>query len=152
MVIGIIGESCTGKSSLATMLKDRLDVKVFSGKDYLRLAKNEQIAKKLFEQQLAEAMSGANLVYVIAEREHLELLPRRAVRVLMTADMDLILERFASRMHGTLPPPVKTMLERKHGIFDGEPADFHIHNSMDTDKVSRLIVDRIKGENVSCSD
>lgn len=26
-------------------------------------------------------------------------------------------------MHGVLPPPVKAMLERKHGMFDDEPRD-----------------------------
>lgn len=39
MVIALIGESCTGKSTLAGMLKEKLGALVFSGKDYLRLAK-----------------------------------------------------------------------------------------------------------------
>lgn len=130
MVIGIFGESCVGKSTLAVALKERLDATVYTGKDYLRLAKNEAIARKLFEKQLKEAMEGENIIYVISENEHLQLLPPGAVRVLMTADLELILERFAVRMRGTLPPSVKAMLEKKHGIFNAEQHDFHFHNGV----------------------
>lgn len=131
MLIAIIGESCVGKSTLADRLKQRLNAEVFTGKDYLRMAKNEAIAKKLFEKKLAGAVSGENIIYVISEKEHLALLPEGTVRVLMTADLPLILERFAVRMRGTLPPPVKTMLEKKHGIFDAEKYDIHFHNGAD---------------------
>lgn len=135
MVIGIIGESCVGKSTLADALKERLGCQIFTGKDYLRLAKNEVIAKKMFEKLLKEAVTGETVIYVISEREHVALLPEGAVRVLMTADLQLIEERFAARMHGILPSPVKTMLERKHGCFDEESCDFHIHNGADVEIV-----------------
>lgn len=39
MVVGIIGESCTGKSTLADKLKSLVDAEVYTGKDYLRLAR-----------------------------------------------------------------------------------------------------------------
>ena len=129
MLIGIIGESCVGKSTLADQLKERLNATVYTGKDYLRLAKNEAIATKLFERKLKEAVTGEHVIYVISEKEHLVLLPEGAVRVLVTADLELILERFSARMRGTLPPPVRQMLERKHGVFDSCSYDFHIHNS-----------------------
>ena len=58
MLIGIIGESCTGKSTLADRLKAQLNAEVFTGKDYLRLAKNETIAQKLFIKRLEEAKTG----------------------------------------------------------------------------------------------
>ena len=48
MVIALIGESCTGKSTLAGMLKEKLGALVFSGKDYLRLAKGEGDARQAF--------------------------------------------------------------------------------------------------------
>lgn len=139
MVIGIIGESCVGKSTLADALKEKLCAEVITGKDYLRLAKNEAIAKKLFQKKLEEALDGDHIVYVISEREHLALLPDGAVRVLMTADLELILERFAQRMRGNLPAPVKAMLEKKHGIFDAERRDYHIHNNENTDTVCGAI-------------
>ncbi|MBR4290927.1 MAG: hypothetical protein IKT52_09860 [Oscillospiraceae bacterium] len=140
MVIGILGESCVGKSTLADKLKDRLGAEVFTGKDYLRLAKSEAVAKKLFQKKLEQAVSGENIVYVITEREHLSLLPDGAVRVLMTADLELILERFALRMRGNLPDPVKAMLQKKHGCFDAEHCDYHIHNNAETDAVCDAVL------------
>lgn len=142
MLIAIIGESCVGKSTLAEQLKNCLDAQIYTGKDYLRLAKNETIAQKMFEKKLAEAVTGDNILYVISEREHLALLPQGAVRVLMTADLELLLERFTARMRGTLPPPVKQMLEKKHGAFDAVTHDYHIHNSEGAEEVCR----RITGE------
>lgn len=135
MVVALIGESCTGKSTLAQELKVRLDAEVYTGKDYLRLAKNEAIAAKLFRKKLEQAVDGDAVIYVIAEKEHLALLPEKAVTVLVTADLELILERFARRMHGTLPTPVKTMLEKNHGIFDEICHDYHIHNGNDAERI-----------------
>lgn len=45
MVIGIFGESCVGKSTLAELLKEKIDAQVYSGKDYLRLNKNDASKK-----------------------------------------------------------------------------------------------------------
>lgn len=143
MVIAIFGESCVGKSTLADKLKEKLPAEVITGKDYLRLAKNEAIAKKLFQKKLMEALSGSHIVYVISEPEHLALVPDGAVRVLMTADLSLILERFATRMRGNLPAPVQIMLEKKHGLFDHERCDYHIHNNEDADTVCDAICIRI---------
>ena len=126
MVIGIIGESCTGKSTLAETLNQSMEVEIYTGKDYLRLAKNEAIALKLFQKKLQEAVLGEHILYVISEKEQLELLPEKSVRVLVTADLTQIKERFAHRMHGNLPAPVAAMLERKHGCFDEIPHDIHV--------------------------
>ena len=126
MVIGIFGESCTGKSTLAEKIAGSLPCEVFTGKDYLRLAKNENIAKVMFQKKLTAAVNGDNVIYVISEKEHLSLLPEGAFRVLVTAELETIKSRFAQRMHGNLPAPVATMLEKKHGCFDAEPHDIHI--------------------------
>lgn len=126
MLIAIFGESCTGKSTLAGMLAERLGGEVWTGKDYLRLAKDEAGAKKQFAEKLRAAVTGGPLIYVIAEKEHLAFLPEGTVRVLVTAELETIKERFAARMHGKLPPPVAAMLERNHGCFDEEVCDFHV--------------------------
>jgi cytidylate kinase len=130
MVIGIFGESCTGKSTLAQMISERFSCEVITGKDYLRLAKNESIAKALFQKKLLAAVSGENLIYVISEKEHLPLLPELACRILVTADLETIKSRFAQRMRGNLPAPVAAMLEKKHGCFDGESHDIHVISGM----------------------
>ena len=126
MVIGIFGESCKGKTTLAAQLKESINAQVYTGKDYLRLEKNEAAAKQSFQEKLCEAIHGENIIYVISEKEHLALLPDGSTRVLVTADLETIKTRFAERMHGNLPAPVAAMLERKHGCFDTEPHDIHV--------------------------
>ena len=136
MVIGIFGESCTGKSTLAQKIAARIPSEVFTDKDWLRLAKNEGIAKAMFQKKLAAAVNGEHMLYVIAEKEHLPLLPEGAVRILVTADLETIKNRFAQRMRGNLPAPVAAMLEKKHGCFDNEPHDIHvISGETDLDEV-----------------
>ena len=145
MVIGIFGESCTGKSTLADKISAKYPCEVFTGKDYLRLAKNENIAKLMFQKKLAAAVHGDNIIYVISEKEHLPLLPDGAFRILVTADLELIKSRFAQRMRGNLPAPVEAMLEKKHGCFDAEPYDIHVVSGQ-TDLDS--VMERIHAANV----
>ena len=76
------------------------------------MAKSESEAVSLFREKLCQAMLGDNIIYVIADPEHVKLLPDGAIRVLVTADLETIKERFAARMHGNLPAPVALMLER----------------------------------------
>ncbi len=126
MVIAIIGESCTGKTTLAEKLKEVFGGEIYTGRDYLRLAKNEGTARELFQKKLETAVDGGTVIYVISEKEHLSLLPGKAVRILVTADLSKIKERFAQRMHGNLPAPVDAMLTQKHGCFDGIGHDIHV--------------------------
>ncbi len=124
MVIAIFGESCTGKSTIAECLKGELGARVFSGRDYLRLAKTEQEARAKFKEMLENGEEPA--IYVLSEKQDLGLLPKNCLRVLVTADLALIKERFAKRTGGVLPPPVEKMLKSKHGMFNGEPRDLWI--------------------------
>ena len=110
MVIGIFGESCTGKSMLADKLKESINAQVYTGRDYLRMEKNEAAAMQSFQKKLYQAVNGENIIYVISEKEHLPLLPDGSIRVLVTADLEIIKTRFAARMHGNLPAPVAAML------------------------------------------
>ena len=142
MVIGIFGESCTGKSTLAAELSQRTGAAVYTGKEYIKLAKNEAESQKIFTGMLQDAVTGPEtVVYVISEREHLPLLPEKAVRVLVTADLDVIKERFAKRMNGRLPAPVASMLEKKHGMFDGEKHDLHVHSAEDVSQMCNRILE-----------
>lgn len=141
MIIGLIGESCTGKSTIADELSKRINAKVYTGKDYIKIAKNELEAKRQFTQLLAsKEESPEHIIYVISEKEHLPLLPPKSIRVLVSADLDLIKERFTRRMNGNLPSPIAAMLEKKHGIFDDEKHDLHINN---TNESLEIICDQI---------
>ena len=124
MVIGIIGENCSGKSTLAEKIKAELGAEIVTGKDYLRMAKSESEAVSLFREKLRKAVSGDNIIYVIADPEHVKLLPDGAIRILVTTDLETIKERFRARMRGNLPAPVALMLERKHGMFDSGEYDY----------------------------
>ena len=124
MVIGIIGENCSGKSTLAESIQKALGGEIVTGKDYLRLAKSESEARMIFQNKLKDAVNGSNVIYVISEPEHLSLLPEEAVRILVHADLDTIKARFRNRMRGNLPAPVAQMLEKKHGVFDGGDYDY----------------------------
>ena len=146
MVICLFGESCTGKSTIAEQLKKKVDAKVFTGKDYIKLAKNEADAKKQFMEllQLNETTNEV-YVYVVSEKEHLALLPEKTIRVLVTAELDVIKERFSIRMNGNMPAPVAKMLESKHGMFNNEKYDLHIHGAADdVDEVCNKICSLIK--------
>ena len=129
MLIAIIGESCVGKTSLANELKDRIDAKVFSGKDFLKLEKNPFVAIDKFKQLLKESINGQNIIYVIADQEQLDLLPEKAIKIVLTADLNIIKDRFKKRMNGQLPKPVEIMLEKKHGVFNHIDYDLLINNN-----------------------
>ena len=144
MVIGIFGESCTGKSTLAEKIAASFPCEVFTGKDFLRLAKNENIAKVMFQKKLTAALTGESIIYVISEKEHLPLFPEGTLRILVTADLELIKARFAERMRGNLPAPVAAMLEKKHGCFDAEQYDIHVvSGETDLDAVVEQIKSRL---------
>ena len=128
MVVGIIGESCTGKSTIAKLLAEELGAKVYSGKDYLRLAKGEAEAKRILREMMCE--SGISIIYIISEMEHLSLLAENAFRVLVTADVDSIKQRFAKRLNGSLPAPVSAMIEIKHGMLDDQRYDVRLNTDL----------------------
>ena len=44
MVIGLIGENCTGKSTLAERIGAAIGAEIVTGKDYLRMAASESEA------------------------------------------------------------------------------------------------------------
>ncbi|MDO4573456.1 MAG: hypothetical protein Q4C13_08805 [Clostridia bacterium] len=142
MLIALIGESCAGKSTIAALLKEPLSAAIYSGRDYLRLAKNEAEAETRFKAMLAAAVAGEkNMLYVISERAQLALLPPGTRRVHVTAPPALIRERFAARMGGALPPPVERMLEARHGMFDGEPCALTIDSAaMTPEEAARAIL------------
>ncbi|HAG44159.1 MAG TPA: hypothetical protein DCL31_13600 [Clostridium sp.] len=120
MVFIFMGASCTGKSSAADELKELMNVQIYTGKDYLRMAKNEDEAWKIFSEKLREASSNRDLsyqsiIYVISEKNILPKLQfiNDVITIKFTADSDVVKSRFAARMKGNLPNPLEKMLERQ---------------------------------------
>ena len=105
----------------------QVDAEIITGKDYLRFAKNQQEALCIFQNKLNDPHS--RIIYVLSEKQHLQLVPDHAYRILMSADLDLICKRFSNRMNGKLSDPVKSMLKSKHNCFENEAYDVRIYNS-----------------------
>lgn len=142
MVIALFGDSCTGKSTIAEKLAERLSAEVYSGKDYLKLAKSESMAAALFKKKLC---GDETIIYVISEKEQLALLPKDCVRVLVTAELETIKVRFAARMRGNLPAPVAAMLERKYGQFESQMHDLRIDtNITSAEEAARQILSMLE--------
>ena len=135
MLIAIIGESCVGKSTLAGKINEKFNGKIYSGKDYLRLEKNPSVAEATFKKVLQDAVEGDNIIYIITEREHLNLLPENTFKIVLTADIEVIKERFKARMRGNLPLPLEKMLEANHGIYDNTPCNLKLDGNYEINDV-----------------
>jgi len=137
-----MGESCTGKSTAADDIKKETGAKIYTGKDYLKLAKNEDEAKKAFRRLLESQVNETEvLIFVVSELEDLNLVPENALKILFTADINVIKERFKTRMRGNLNPAVEKMLERKAGLFSELQHDMVI----ESDKTSKEeVIDKLK--------
>ena len=131
-----MGQSCTGKSTAADKLKEQMNVEIYSGKDYLRMAKNESEAWKLFYDKLEKAASNKDkskesIIYVITE---IELLNRvkaieDAYMIKFNAPLEIIKTRFADRMNGRLPQPVEKMIEKQYLEWESVTGDLNIDTS-----------------------
>lgn len=139
MLIAVIGENCVGKSTLANKINEKLNAKIYTGKDYLRLEKNPTVALETFKKILQEAVSGDNIIYLITEKEHLALLPNNTFKIVLTCDLAVIKERFKERMRSNLPMPLEKMLEAKHGMYDNLDCDLKLDNHYNIDEVLEKI-------------
>lgn len=135
MLIAVIGENCVGKSTLVNKLNQKLKAKVYSGKDYLRLEKNPDLALSTFKTILNNSVKGDNIIYIISEKEHLLLLPVGCIKIVLSAQLELIKERFKMRLNGSLPFAVEKMLESKHGMFDDLECDIKLDENYNINEV-----------------
>ena len=135
MLIAIIGENCVGKSTLAEKINEKLQGKIYSGKDYLRLEKNPSMAMESFKDLLEKSVTGANVIYLITEKEDMNLLPAGAFRIVLTAQLDTIKARFRARMRGNLPQPLEKMLELKHGMYDTLGCDLKLNEEYNMEEI-----------------
>lgn len=149
MLYIFMGQSCTGKSTVVNKIKEFMDIEVFSGKDYLRMAKNENEAWLLFYEKLSSAAlnkdsSKSTIIYLITEKEQLDRISaiEDSYKVKFTASLDTIKSRFAQRMHGKLPQPIEKMLEKQYKEWESIKGDMNVDTTENNDieKIARLIV------------
>ena len=148
MLYIFMGQSCTGKSTVADKVKELNGAKVFSGKDYLRMAKNENEAWRLFHAKLSDAASMISaseetMIYLVTERVQLERIIdiEGACKVKFTASLDTIKSRFAQRMQGKLPIPVEKMLTNQYEEWKTINGDLNVDTTAENDveKILSLI-------------
>jgi gluconate kinase len=149
MLYIFMGQSCTGKSTVADKLKELMEIEVFAGKDYLRMAKNENDAWDLFYEKLSKAAldtdgSHPAIVYLVTEEDQLnKIKPLKGVyTVKFIASLATIKSRFAERMRGHLSPPVEKMLERQFVDWEAVQGDMTVDTTEDVDslEVARSIL------------
>ena len=63
-----MGESCTGKSTLAEAVEKGIGGEIYSGQDYMRLAKCQGEAERLFIRTMEQAVNGSNLIFIVPEK------------------------------------------------------------------------------------
>lgn len=136
MLYIFMGQSCTGKSTVADNIQKRLpSVQVFAGKDYLRMAKNQAEAWELFYNKLFEAAHEQEkiIIYIITEKEQLDKVNfiEGSCKIKFTASLETIKSRFSQRMHGNMPPPIASMLEKQYSEWESVKGDMNFDTTDD---------------------
>ena len=67
------------------------------------------------------------------------MLPEGAFKIVLTAELDVIKERFKERMRGNLPLPLEKMLEAKHGMYDNLECNIKLDSNYDIDEVIKRL-------------
>lgn len=151
MLLIFMGPSSTGKSTVADNFKKTIGLTVYSGNDYLRMAKNENEAWDLFYDKLLEAskiksLSKDSIVYVITEKDVYEELQtiENAYFVKFTSTFETIKDRFTQRLRGNLVPPLEKMLEKQLSDWNEVNANLTIDTTdVEASEVTRQIQEAI---------
>ena len=123
MLYVFMGPSCSGKSTAAEIVGKRTGAQIYSGKDYLRLAKAEGEAWRIFQEKMVEAAGHGkeeSLIFVCTEKELFDRLSLQEgfFTVRFTAAPEDIKRRFGERMRGNLPKPLEMMLEKQMNLWE----------------------------------
>lgn len=148
MLLIFMGASCTGKSTAADSIGREKNLSIYTGKDYLRLSKNEIEASKKFNAMLHEASSSSgwsdkSLIYIVTDRNDAEklTLSEHAVSVHFTAEPALVKERFSRRMNGNLPKPIEVMLEKQLNSWENVHSDLSLDTTdLKPDEITEKII------------
>ena len=150
MLLLFFGPSCSGKLSVAQIIADKIGAKIWTGKDCLKLAKNEREAWKLFKGKLEEAskiceLTENSMVYIINDASKVKSHICRCqnlIRVKFTANLETLKQRFASRIKASvLPPPMVNMLELQTQKIIKHECDMEFDTSnFDPGKIAETII------------
>ena len=97
------------------------------------------MALEKFKILLKESVTKDNIIYLITEKEHLNLLPEGTFKIVLTAELEVIKERFKERMRGNLPLPLEKMLEAKHGMYDNLECNIKLDSNYNIEEILKLL-------------
>ena len=148
MVLFLFGPSCAGKSTIARMLSEKLEAELWVGKDYLRLARNEQSAWDLFKVKIEQALKSdlhkhKTLIFVANDvtQENLEFFDRaEIIKIKFIADLEILKSRFSARLKKDLPDPIIHMLNGQLLKFRFKQCNLEFDT---TDSETTEIIDKI---------
>lgn len=134
MLLLFAGPSGSGKSTAAALLKPKLKAEVYSGKGYLRIAKNMDEAWKKFQTILADSVAGKrNSILILVGTDNLEKFRAagkfRLVR--FTAPREVLESRFAGRS-GEITPQISKMIRDQEEKWMDVPCDLVVDTSQKT--------------------
>ena len=151
MFILFAGPSCSGKSTAARTIASSLNCQIYTGKDYLRLAKNEQEAWGKFIEICRQAATKPvvgehSVIYIVNDLERFnELVEIKALKILFDAEQNVLEERFKPRTGGMLPPPVKIMLQRQKQKWSTVAVDHAVDTTLtSTEESAAAVWNKIK--------
>jgi cytidylate kinase len=145
MVIALFGASCTGKTLVAEILASKLSARVFNGKEYLTLSKNNFEAGKTFKKMLSD--SPENIIYVLGDIEDYQFVPESAYKVRFSASLETMKNRFAKRINGPVSEAIVKMLQRKSELWQQKTCDLLVNSDeADAEEISNMIMKNIGGE------
>jgi cytidylate kinase len=144
MVIALFGASCTGKTSAAEILASKLGARVFYGKEYLKLAKNNIEAGKAFKKVLND--SPENIIYVISDLEDYQFVPESAYKVRFSASLETMKDRFVKRINSPVSDPIVKMLQKKSELWQQKACNLSVNSDeSDAEEISNMICKNIRG-------
>lgn len=139
MLLIFMGENCTGKTTVSTIFKKKYGLSVYSGKDYLRFAKNENEALIKFNYALScassrKCLSEKSIIYIMSEKDFISKFKNidDAVLVKFSANLDIIKNRFSKRINSPISKPICTMLEKKNLLWNDVAADTYVDTTKST--------------------
>lgn len=149
MAIVLVGPSCSGKSALARALKEELGYKVYQGRDYLNLGRNEQEAWSQFTEMLCDGEKG--IIYVIGNVEKYKLLKQIAcTRIFkINAPIAFMKDRLRAKLDmEELPDEFMAKLEEDIENWKDcdEPHTFFMNNSDCIDVIVKSIMEIIAAQ------
>jgi adenylate kinase family enzyme len=146
MLLLLAGPAGSGKSTAAALLKPRLKAEVYSGKGYLRTAKNMDQAWKKFQGVLSQAVSGQrNVILILVGTSNLKKIQAAGPFCLVrfTAPQKTLEERLSDRLCEDLPPAIVDMLKAQERKWSRVKADLVIDSGEKTPEQAVLEIEQM---------